>query len=112
MIGEAWAQAGPGGAGGPPALVQFAPWIAIFAIFWFVLLRPEQKRRREHAQLLANLKRNDQVVMTSGLHGRVVGLADKTVTVEIAPKVQVVFERESIQTVAALSAPAEAKEKA
>ncbi len=108
-MSEAWAQGGPSG---PPAMYNIGFIVLMIAIFWFVLLRPEQKRRRDHSQLIENVKKNDQVVLSCGLHGRVVGLADKTLTVEIAPKVQVVFDRQSIQTVAALGAPAEPKEKA
>ncbi len=66
-------------------------------VFYVLLVRPEQKRRRDHEQLVAALKRNDQIVMASGIHGRVTGLMKETVTVEIAPKVQVVVDRTAIQ---------------
>ena len=68
-------------------------------IFYFLLLRPEQKRRRDQEQLIANLKRNDQVVMVSGIHGRILTISDKVVTVEIAPKVPVQVDRTAIQSV-------------
>ena len=85
--------------GAPPVLVQVMPLILLGAVFYVLLVRPEQKRRREHDQLLAALRRNDQVVMASGIHGRVMGLGEKTLTVEIAPKVQVVVDRSAIQSV-------------
>jgi len=85
--------------GAPPVLVQVMPLILLGAVFYVLLVRPEQKRRRDHDQLVAALKRNDQIVMASGIHGRVMGLGDKTITVEIAPKVQVVVDRSAIQTV-------------
>ena len=85
--------------GAPPALVQIMPFLLLGVVFYVLLVRPEQKRRREHEQLVAALKRNDQVVMASGIHGRVAGLGDKTVTVEIAPRVQVVVDRTAIQGV-------------
>jgi preprotein translocase subunit YajC len=111
-MSEAWAQMGGGGAaGGPPAIFNVGFLVAMLAIFYFVLLRPEQKRRKEHEQLIASVKRNDQIVLNSGMHGRVVALADKTVTVEIAPKVQVVFDRAAIQTVVALAGGDAAPEK-
>jgi len=85
--------------GAPPVLVQVMPLILLGAVFYVLLVRPEQKRRRDHDQLVAALKRNDQIVMASGIHGRVMALGDKTITVEIAPKVQVVVDRTAIQTV-------------
>ena len=85
--------------GAPPVLVQVMPLVLLGAVFYVLLVRPEQKRRREHDQLVAALRRNDQVVMASGIHGRVTGIADKTLTIEIAPRVQVVVDRSAIQTV-------------
>ena len=100
IVGTAWAQTGE--ATGPPPLYNIGFIVLMFAIFYFILLRPEQRRRKEHDQLLSELKRNDQVVLSCGLHGRVIGLGDKVVTVEIAPKVQVQFDRSAIQSVAGL----------
>ena len=85
--------------GAPPVLVQVMPLILLGAVFYVLLVRPEQKRRRDHDQLVAALKRNDQIVMASGIHGRVMTLSEKTITVEIAPKVQVVVDRSAIQSV-------------
>lgn|SRR5262245_3211866 len=107
-MGVAFAQTAP--PGGPPPFVPVGFLLAVFAIFYFLMLRPEQKRRKEQDQLIANLKRNDVVVMTSGIHGRIVALGDKVLTVEIAPKVPVQVERSAIQSV--YKAPAvEAREK-
>ena len=88
-----------GADGSAPPLLQMLPLLALVAVFYLVLFRPEQKRRREQDQLAANLKRNDQVVMSCGMHGRVAGLADKVVTVEIAPNVRVQVDRAAIQSV-------------
>jgi preprotein translocase subunit YajC len=85
--------------GAPPVLVQVMPLVLLGAVFYLLLVRPEQKRRREHEQLVAALKRNDQVVMASGIHGRVASLGEKTVSVEIAPRVQVLVDRTAIQAV-------------
>ena len=91
---------GQGGAnGGPPAIYNIGFLVLLVGIFYVLLLRPEQKRRKEQEQLLGGLKRNDQVVMMSGIHGRIVGLDDKVVTVEIAPKVAVRVDRSAIQGV-------------
>lgn len=98
------------GASGPPAIYNMGFLLALVGIFYFLLLRPEQKRRKEHDQLLSQLKRNDQVVMSSGIHGRVAVVGDKVLTIEIAPKVQVQVDRSAIQTVQK-SAAAEPREK-
>ena len=75
------------------------PLLLLGVVFYVVLIRPEQKRRREHEQMVAALKRGDRVVMASGIHGRVTGVADKSVTVEIARNVQVEVDRTGIQVV-------------
>jgi preprotein translocase subunit YajC len=96
-VGTAFAQGGE--TGSPPAVLNIGFLVLMVGVFYFLLLRPEQKRRREHDQLVAGLKRNDQIVLASGIHGRVAALGDKVVTVEIAPKVQVQVERSAIQNV-------------
>jgi len=96
-MGSGFAQIGSGG--GPPAIYNVGFLLLLVGIFYFLLLRPEQKRRREQEQLIANLKRNDQVVMASGIHGRILALGDKVVTVEIAPRVPVQVDRSAIQSV-------------
>jgi preprotein translocase subunit YajC len=95
-VGGLFAQQADGNA---PAFVQLLPLVLLGVVFYVVLVRPEQKRRREHEQLVAALKRNDRVVMAAGIHGRVTAVADKTVSVEIARGVQVEVERSGIQTV-------------
>ena len=100
----------PGADGSAPPILQMLPLVALVGVFYLILFRPEQKRRREHERMVAALKRGDRVVLASGIHGRVTGVADKTVTVEIARGVQVDVDRSAIQTVA--KAPAlEVREK-
>jgi preprotein translocase subunit YajC len=95
-VGNLFSQGADGSA---PPLLQMLPLLALVAVFYLVLFRPEQKRRREHEQMVAALKRGDRVVMASGIHGRVTGVAEKAVTVEIARNVQVEVDRSGIQTV-------------
>lgn len=75
------------------------PLIAMFAIFYFLLIRPQQKKAKAHKQLLASLKKGDKVVSSGGLHGVITGLTDDTVTMEIAPKVRVKVSRGSVSGV-------------
>jgi preprotein translocase subunit YajC len=102
-VATAWAQT-PEGAGGPPQIYNIGFLVMLVGIFYFLLLRPEQKRRKEHTELLAGLKRNDQVVLNSGIHGRVVTLGDTVLGVEIAPKIQVQVDRNAVQSVERASA--------
>ena len=60
------------------------PMGAIFLIFYFLLIRPQQKRQREHDEMLKALEKGDSIVTAGGLHGTVVGITDDTLTVEIA----------------------------
>jgi preprotein translocase subunit YajC len=96
--GVAFAAAGPpGGQGGSGALVtQLVFFAAIFAIFYFLLIRPQQRQRRERDRLLSALKRGDRVVTTSGLHGTITGLTEHTVTLRVADQVKLEFDRAAI----------------
>ncbi len=67
----------------PGGIEQFVPWILIFAVFYFFLIRPQSKQRKEHAKFLEALKRGDQVLTASGILGRVEGLTDKFITLEV-----------------------------
>src|ERR671923_2894937 len=83
----------PGGAGGgPAAIVQ--PLIlfgAMFAIFYFIVLRPQQRQKAERERMLSALKKGDRIVTSSGMHGTIVTLNEHTVTVRVADQVKVEF---------------------
>jgi preprotein translocase subunit YajC len=88
---------GTGGGGGQSGgLGAFLPLIIIFAIFYFLLIRPQQRKAKQHKQVLATLKKGDRVVSSGGLHGVITGLSDDVVTMEISPKVRVKVSRGSI----------------
>lgn len=108
MIGAAWAQAG--GAAGPSPLVSLLPLILIAVVFYFLLLRPQQQKAKEHRLMLANLKRNDEVITAGGLYGKITALTDDVVTLEIAPNVRVRVSRPQISSVVS-AARAEEKDK-
>ncbi len=97
MIDTALAQAGAGG--GPPALVSFLPLILVFGVFYFLLIRPQQQKAKEHQAVLDALKRNDEIVTGGGLYGKVVAISEDIVTVEVAPKIQVRVSRPTISHV-------------
>lgn len=84
----------PGGGGGSGSQIwSFLPIIFIFVIFYFLLIRPQQKQKKEHQNLLSNLKVGDNVLTSGGIYGRVTGLKDDKVTVEISDKVRVKVNR-------------------
>src|SRR6188768_1866243 len=93
MISPAWAQVS---GDAPSALFNMAPLLLIFVVFYFLLIRPQQTKAKEHTDMLSNLKRNDDVITSGGIYGKVVSLTDKVVVLEIAPKVQVKVERPQI----------------
>ncbi|WP_370458415.1 preprotein translocase subunit YajC [uncultured Desulfovibrio sp.] len=75
-------QAGGAPASGTDMLMQFMPLILMFVIFWFLLIRPQQKRAKAHKQMLSELKRGDHVMSSSGLIGRILEIDDEQVLLE------------------------------
>ena len=75
-------QAGAAPASGQEMLMQFLPLIVMFVIFWFLLIRPQQKRAKAHKQMLAELKRGDHVMTSSGLIGRIMEISEEEVVIE------------------------------
>ena len=63
---------------------MLVPMVAIFLIFWLLLIRPQQRKQREQEQMLKSIEKGDDVITTGGLHGKVVGVTDDTLTLEIA----------------------------
>ncbi len=102
MIGTACAaapspqQGAQGPAGGMQTLLQFAPIILIFAVFYFLLIRPQQKKQKETKEMLASLKKGDKVITTGGAFGVITALGEDTVTLKIADKTNVVYQRSAI----------------
>jgi preprotein translocase subunit YajC len=98
LIPSALAQAPAGGASpsGGPSFSFFVPLVLIFVIFYFLMIRPQQKQQKERGKMISELKKGDAVVTTSGIHARVVGTADKILTLEIADNVKVKVDRDAV----------------
>lgn len=98
MIDLAWALGPPpqGGSGTAFILTQLPFFIAIFAIFYFLLIRPQQKERKRVADMRATLKKGDRVITAGGLIGTIVGLNEQTVTLKIADSVRVECLRSAV----------------
>lgn len=91
-MGQAGAQGGQAGGG----FTAFVPLILMFVIFYFLLIRPQQKKAKEHQNMVNSLKKGDRVVTSGGIHGTIASLDDTTVTVEIAEKVKIKINRGNI----------------
>jgi len=102
-IAHAMGQAGAGGQGGGGGFSALIPLILMFVIFYFLLIRPQQKKTKEHRLMVQNLKKGDKIVTGGGIHGRITGLDETTLTVEIADKVRVKVNRGNV---AAMAQPA------
>ncbi len=93
--------------GGPQdILIQLAPLLLLFVLFYFMLIRPQQKRMKEHQSMVAGLKRGDNVVLSSGILGKIVRVEDAEVGVEIAQGVTVKVVKAMITEVRAKGQPA------
>lgn len=110
MISPAWAQAALGGA--PQSLLQtpLVPILLMVGVFYFMVIRPQQQKAKEHKMMLANLKRNDDVITTGGLYGKIMALTDKVATLEIAPNVRVRLDRQQIASMAKSGQSEESKD--
>ncbi|MGE5703573.1 MAG: preprotein translocase subunit YajC [Clostridia bacterium] len=87
-------------------LQQFLPIIIMFAIFYFLLIRPQQKRNKTRNQMLSALKKGDKVVTIGGQHGTIQEINDQTVTLRVAHNVNVVFDRGAVNAVSSASTEA------
>ena len=96
LIANAYAQ---DAAAQPGGLMSFLPLIIIFAVFYFLLIRPQMKRAKEHKNLVAALAKGDEVVTNGGLLGKIVDLSDAFVTVEVADNVRVKLQRQAVASV-------------
>ena len=98
MISMAYAMGQGGGAAGQGAggFSAFIPLILMFVIFYFLLIRPQQKKQKEHREMISNLKKGDRVITGGGIHGLITSIDETTVTLEIADKVRVKVNRGNI----------------
>jgi len=94
MTSIAYAANGAAAPGG--GIMSFVPLILIFVIFYFLLIRPQQKKAKDHQLYLANLQKGDSIVTSGGLHGQITGLTDTVATVEIADNLRVKVSRQHI----------------
>lgn len=100
MVSEAYAMAGQAAGGqqgsGYEGIIML---VLMFAIFYFLLIRPQQKRAKQHKALVSNLKTGDQIVSAGGIHGKIASVEESIVTLEIATGVKIKMNRTAITDV-------------
>ena len=99
-------QTGPVPDGAASIVLSLAPWLAVFAIFWFMVIRPQQRRVAEHKAQIAAVQKGDEVVTGGGIRGRVTRVMDDEAEVEIANGVKVRVVKSTLTAVLGKSAPA------
>jgi preprotein translocase subunit YajC len=82
--------------GGGGGIMGFLPMILIIVIFYFFMIRPQMKKAKDHKKYLAELKVNDKVVTTAGIHGRITELGDTTVLLDVGSNVRIRFDKSAI----------------
>ena len=93
FISDAWAQGDPTGGG----LLGLLPFVLIIVVFYFLLIRPQQKRQKQHKEMVANLSKGDEVVTNGGTLGKITDVGENFITLEVATGVQVKVQSHAIQ---------------
>jgi preprotein translocase subunit YajC len=106
-IAYAMGQGGAASGQGAGGFTAFIPIILMFVIFYFLLIRPQQKKAKEHREMISNLKKGDRIITSGGLYGTITGTDDNMLTVEIAEKVRVKINRGNVAALAQPPAPAQ-----
>jgi preprotein translocase subunit YajC len=81
------------------SLGMFLPMILVFVIFYFLMIRPQQKQRKQHQALIQGIKKGDEVITSSGIYARVHGVMENIVTLEIADNVRIKMDKQQVATV-------------
>jgi len=99
LIGLAQASSGGGGSGSGPfgPLGSMIPMIAIFAIFYFLVLRPQSRKQKEHQRMLSELKKGEEVVTQGGIIGKITGISDGELTLQVQEGVRLRVQRSAVQ---------------
>lgn len=95
MISVAYA-AGPAGGDTMSFLMSVAPLILIFIVFYFLLIMPQQKKAKQHKQMLESIQKGDDVITSGGIHGKVVGITDQVLTIDVGEKMKIKVSKEFI----------------
>ncbi len=89
----------PDGGGGGSLVSTIIMFGAIFLIFYFMIIRPQQKRSKERDKMLSNIEKGDKIVTSGGIHGTIAGIDEKTVLIQVGDNVKMKFERSAVASV-------------
>ena len=95
-IAYAMGQGGEAAGQGAGGFSGFIPLILMFVIFYFLLIRPQQKKTKQHRAMISDLKKGDRIITSGGIHGRITGIDENTLTVEISDRVRVKVARGNV----------------
>jgi preprotein translocase subunit YajC len=95
FLSDAWAAPA---AGQPDPIMSFLPLILIFVVFYFLLIRPQQKRAKEHKEMVAALKKGDEVVTNGGVLGKITDVGENFIRLQISEGVEVKVQRQAVST--------------
>ena len=101
FISDAMAEAAPAAAGAatqPGLLEAMFPFVVLFIVFYFLLIRPQSKRAKEHKKLIEALSKGDEVLTSGGIYGKIVETGEQHVVVELADNLQVKLQREAVSS--------------
>lgn len=87
---------GQQGEGSPNPLVSLMPLILMFVIFYFLLIRPQQKKQKDHQKMISELKKNDDIITTGGIHGTIVNVKDKTYSLRVDDNVKIEISKSAV----------------
>jgi len=87
------------GAEAPNPLISLMPLILMFVIFYFLLIRPQQKKQKDHKAMLSELKKNDQVITSGGIHGTIVNIKDNTYVIRVDENVKIEISKTAVSGV-------------
>ncbi len=96
LIAMAPSGSGGGGGGLVSTIIMFG---AIFLIFYFMIIRPQQKRSKERDKMLSNIEKGDKIITSGGLHGTIAGIDEKTVLIQVGDNIKMKFERSAVASV-------------
>ena len=95
FVSVAYAQSA-GEAASQSPFFQFIPLVLILGVFWFLIIRPQQKKQKEHVSMVDSLRKGDKVITNGGIFGTIVKVGDDRISLEIASKVQIQIERQQV----------------
>jgi preprotein translocase subunit YajC len=99
LISKAWAEGGAAAPQGSDPIMGMLFFVGMIVIFYFLLIRPQQKRAKEHRKMVEALGKGDEVVTSGGILGKIVEISEQYVTVEIANNVNIKIQRQAISTI-------------